>query len=200
MSMIQAYGPTDLLEPKEKLQVERCKVEIVTKLRRTMPDMMAIGRLLTEIRDILQPTSRETGGFTAWVDNDFDMCRATAYRFMRLWEKLKDREHLLNRVSPTVALELGTCQPEVLDIVEQALDEGREVGMHELENWKEKFPGEAKKLTPVEVFSNGMRNLTRKHPIPIDPTTAEEVALLELRDYCGETIKQIDEATRGRHE
>lgn len=196
MTLTIESAPLDLLNQADKLEVQACKIEIMAKLKRTIPDMITIGQRLIRIRDLLQPDAQQTGGFGAWIETDFDMSKSTAYRIMRNSERLSGREHLIDRVSPTVAVELGSCSPEVLDLIEEKLDQGQEVDIFEIKNLKDKFGGVNNRFSPIEVFSNGMRNLTRKHQIPNSLTTTDQVALQELREYCADTIKKIDQALK----
>lgn len=85
------YG---LVSAKHRRAVQDAAVDIRRKQRRMLEDMLAIGRRLMEVKDLLPP-----GGFERWVKDEFDLSIRTVYNMMTAAQVYSD-EKRVQRVAP----------------------------------------------------------------------------------------------------
>jgi hypothetical protein len=111
--------------------------EIQIRCKRANEDILEIGRRLWDIKKRLQ-----SGQFLQWLKVEFSWSHDTAHRFMRVYDRFKDRELSQIAEIPSSALYILAAASTPEEAAQEALDRvaaGKKVGLAEAKALKEKY-------------------------------------------------------------
>lgn len=112
-----------------QVELRASKERIKMRLRRTVEDIIEIGRELHSVKDRLPH-----GQFERWVESEFEMSKMTSARFMQAWERFGNKSNMVLLFSPAVLYSLAApSTPDV--VVDQAVakaDAGEVVNIAEV--------------------------------------------------------------------
>jgi hypothetical protein len=104
------------LDGETRIVVQQRASEIKSLVRATAENIAQIGEKLTEVRARLH-----NGGFNGWLESEFGWSRRTAYNFIAVYEKFRDRANFAQLDIATSALYLLAAQSTPDEAVNEAL-------------------------------------------------------------------------------
>ena len=132
--MIQAGFDYAVL-PVESAIVARTAAErIRLRLKRTVEDIIEIGRELTEVKAELPH-----GQFLPWIEAEFEMSERTARDFMQAHERFGGKSAIIADFKPTIlyALAAPSTPESVIDKAIKQAESGDKVTVADVKQWKE---------------------------------------------------------------
>lgn len=144
---------------------------IKLRLKRTVEDIIEIGRELTEVKDKLPH-----GQFLPWIAAEFEMDQKTAFNFMSVSERFGNKLGIIPNFKPTILYALAApSTPE--SVVEKAIEKaeaGEKVTVADVKDWKAELDAATQRCEEFRQESNERRKTIR--------TLEEQVDLLTTRD------------------
>ena len=141
----------DVKDWKADYEAERIKL----RLKRTVEDIIEIGRELTAVKDELPH-----GQFLPWIAAEFEMSDQTARRFMDVHATFGDKFNNLLNFKPSVIYALAA--PSTPDsVIQQAIEKaeaGEKVTVADVKDWKADYEAERIKLRLKRTVWNGRRS------------------------------------------
>lgn len=166
---------------------------IKLRLKRTVEDIIEIGRELTAVKDQLPH-----GQFLPWVAAEFEMSQWTANQFMNAADRFGDKLEIITNLKPTILYSLAApSTPE--SVVTQAIEHvesGEKVTISDVKKWKhraEEFRQESnerrKKIRELEQQVGLLQSHTTLEPqkIEVPPDDYDE-----LKKSQQELIARLD--------
>lgn len=171
--MIQAgfdYGAL----PAESAIVARTAAErIRLRLKRTVEDIIEIGRELTEVKAELPH-----GQFLPWIAAEFEMSDQSARQFMWVYDRFGDENQKIFEFRPSVIYALSA--PSTPDsVIEKAIEQGaagEKVTAADVKQWKEAAQVASQRAEEFRIESNNRRKTIRELETQIDLLKSEKVA------------------------
>ena len=133
MTQVVKFDDTTLA-PGAALELRAAADRIRTRLRRSVEDIIEIGRELTAAKKTLGH-----GHFLPWIDAEFGMSDQTARNLMNVHERFGKSKRLLDLEVSQEALYLlaaPSTEPEVVDAAMEKAEAGEKVGKAEVEEIK----------------------------------------------------------------
>lgn len=90
------------LPEQHREQVQRAALDIRARLKRTVEDMIEIGRQLNEVKGLLPE-----GQFERWMATEFEMSRRSAFEFRSMADRFAARSAIIALLSPTIVRRLA---------------------------------------------------------------------------------------------
>lgn len=118
----------DLLTPETRIFVQEKTLAIQARLKRTAEDIVLTGKDLTAVEKALQDEHQGNGyrgedqgkgWFDEWLKAEFDMSRATAYRFMQVAKQFGEQSLNLRLYSPSILYALSSPSDETKEVREK---------------------------------------------------------------------------------
>ena len=186
--MIQAgfdYGAL----PAESAIVARTAAErIRLRLKRTVEDIIEIGRELTEVKAELPH-----GQFLLWIAAEFEMSRQTADNFTSVYERFGNGKlPIISNFKPTILYALAA--PATPDsVIDKAIEQGaagEKVTVADVKQWKEAAQAAEQRAEEFRIESNNRRKTIRELETQIDllKSAPPEIQIQTPADY--EATKQ----------
>lgn len=144
---------------------------IKLRLKRTVEDIIEIGRELTAVKNDLPH-----GQFLPWISTEFEMSEDTAQNFLRVYERFgqKPNNSVFN-FKPTILYALAA--PSTPDaIIEKALEKaeaGAKVTITDVKDWKAELDAEKQRSEEFRQESNERRKTIRELETQIDLLKAQ---------------------------
>lgn len=180
--MIQAgfdYGAL----PAESAIVARTAAErIRLRLKRTVEDIIEIGRELTEVKAELPH-----GQFLPWIEAEFEMTARTAQSFMDVYDRFGGKNEIISFFKPTILYALAA--PSTPDsVVEKAIakaESGENVAIAEVKQWKKAAQAAEQRAEEFRIESNSRRKTIRELETQIDllKSAPPEIQIQTPADY-----------------
>ena len=139
----------EILEPEQRLVVQKWTGEIKERLQRSAQDIWEVGQRLAEVRACLKH-----GQFDSWLKAEFGWSRRTAYNLINVYETFQERAKLAQLNIATSALYLlaaPSTPPEVRDGFLNRAKSGEKVTHKELSQTlkqKSSSPSSQQALSP----------------------------------------------------
>ncbi len=133
--LTQAYFDYAVLPIDAALTARAAAERIKLRLKRTVEDIIEIGRELTAVKDQLPH-----GQFLPWVAAEFEMSQWTANQFMNAADRFGDKLEIITNLKPTILYSLAApSTPE--SVVTQAIEHvesGEKVTIADVKKWKQR--------------------------------------------------------------
>lgn len=116
--IVEAGFDYSTLDTDVRDMVRDVTVQLRLRLTRTVDDIIAIGRNLSEVKDVL-----DHGQFTRWLESEFSLTDRTAQRFMTIHERFRTKPTRVSDLSFRAIAELAapsTPDEIVEDVTERA--------------------------------------------------------------------------------
>ncbi len=113
----------------------RAEADVIkTRLRRTAEDVIEIGLALLRVQALLPE-----GSFEAWLRDEFEMSRRTAYNFMQVAQRFGSRRATVAQVGPKALYELAapSTPDEIVAAVEAKVAAGELVTAAEVKRLRD---------------------------------------------------------------
>ena len=168
----------DVKDWKAELDVSQQRCEefrqesnIKLRLKRTVEDIIEIGRELTAVKADLPH-----GQFLPWIEAEFEMSEWTARQFMHAAERFGDKSEIISDFKPTILYALAA--PSTPDsVVEKAMEKaetGAKITIADVKDWKAELDTAQQRCEEFRQESIERRKTIR--------TLEEQIALLTTRD------------------
>lgn len=147
-------------------QVKAATVRIKARLKRSVADIVEIGKELTTIKNQLPH-----GQFLPWIAAEFEMSKDTAQNFMNVWDRF-GKNGIIPNLRPTVLYELSA--PSTPDsVIEQAVEAaaaGDKVTIADVKDWKAErvMPMANTDKVETDIKENNVLDLIKTHNIPAE--------------------------------
>lgn len=193
------FDYSDIDEVKRN-DVRNAAVRIKVRMERTVQDIIEIGIDLNKVK-----ASLGHGLFLRWIEAEFGMSQASAYRFMQVADGYGNKLITVINFEPSIlyALAAPSTPQEVRDQVEELVLDGEKVTVADIKAMKEQFASERKTLkqqiddakfkakdakASADEFSSQLNSLrselsslrdenhTLKHELENRPVTSEPVS------------------------
>ena len=131
--LIQTYFDYAALPVAVALKAQLAANSIKLRLKRTVEDIIEIGRELTAVKDELPH-----GQFLPWIEAEFEMSERTAYNFMDVAGKFGDKVATVASFSSKVlyALSAPSTPDAVIDKAVAKAESGDKVTVADVKDWK----------------------------------------------------------------
>ena len=131
--VIQTYFDYAALPVDVALKAQLAANSIKLRLKRTVEDIIEIGRELTAVKDELPH-----GQFLPWIEAEFEMSERTAYNFMDVAGKFGDKVATVASFSSKVlyALSAPSTPDAVIDKAVAKAESGDKVTVADVKDWK----------------------------------------------------------------
>lgn len=143
---------------------------IKLRLKRTVEDIIEIGRELTAVKAELPH-----GQFLPWIAAEFEMGERTANDFMNVTKRFGDKSAIIADLKPTIlyALSAPSTPDSVIDKAIEKAASGAKVTIADVRDWKADYETEKQRSEEFRQESNERRKQVR--------TLEEQIHLLESR-------------------
>jgi len=113
-------------------EVKAATMRIKARLKRSVADIVEIGKELTTIKARLPH-----GQFLPWIAAEFEMSKDSAQNFMSVWDRF-GKNGIVPNLRPTVLYELSapSTPDSVIEQAVEAADRGHVVTVAEVKEWK----------------------------------------------------------------
>jgi hypothetical protein len=142
------------LPENEKLRILKIQTEIETTLFNLKRDVFNMGKLLVEAKQIVPH-----GRFGQWIDHFFkgDLPYSTAYLYMKIYERFKNRPKIVQYIPSTILLNMTqkTFPDEVIAVIEERAEKFSSEDAKEINNLYKLFK-------TGTIGCNGFVSLARK--------------------------------------
>lgn len=192
--MIQSGFDYAMLPVDAALNARAAAERIKLRLKRTVEDIIEIGRELTAVKADLPH-----GHFLPWIAAEFEMSQQTANNFTSVYERFGNGKlPIISNLNPTIlyALSAPSTPESVIDKALEKAESGEKVTVADVKDWKAEIESEKKAREIAERRSNEFSiesNDRRKKIIELESKVIElekrkpEVITKTPDDY--ETIK-----------
>jgi len=121
-------------------EVKAATMRIKARLKRSVADIVEIGKELTIIKNRLPH-----GQFLPWITAEFEMSKDSAQNFMSVWDRF-GKNGIVPNLKPTVLYELSapSTPDSVIEQAVEAADRGDVVTVAEVKEWKAERVGKVK--------------------------------------------------------
>ena len=167
--MMQAGFDYEVLPVEIAMKSRAAAERIKLRLKRTVEDIIEIGRELTAIKAELPH-----GQFLPWIAAEFEMERQTASNFMSVYEKFGDGKFpIIGNFKPTIlyALSAPSTPESVIDRAIEQAEAGDKVTVADVKQWKEAAQVASQRAEEFRQESNERRKKIRELETQIDPRT-----------------------------
>lgn len=163
---------------------------IKLRLKRTVEDIIEIGRELTTVKDELPH-----GQFLPWIAAEFEMSERTARDFMRVHERFGGKSAIIADFKPTIlyALSAPSTPESVIDLAIERVEAGDKVTVAEVKEWKAmeaELEEEKRRTQEFREESNERRKKIRELEQQLDLAERAEPKVVEKIPDDYETIKR----------
>lgn len=162
------YGALPVeLAVKSRAAAERIKL----RLKRTVEDIIEIGRELTAIKAELPH-----GQFLPWIAAEFEMTPWTANQFMNAADRFGDKNEIITYFKPTIlyALSAPSTPESVIEKAVEQAEAGDKVTVADVKQWKEAAQASAQRAEEFRQESNARRKKIRELEQQVDLLKAEK--------------------------
>lgn len=162
---------------------------IKLRLKRTVEDIIEIGRELTAVKDELPH-----GQFLPWIAAEFEMDQKTAFNFMSVSERFGNKLGIIPNFKPTIlyALAAPSTPDSVIEKAIEKAESGAKVTVADVKDWKAELDAATQRCEEFRQESNERRKTIRELETQIDllkaqPAPEPEKVYVAPADY--KTIK-----------
>lgn len=175
------YGALPVeLAVKSRAAAERIKL----RLKRTVEDIIEIGRELTAIKAELPH-----GQFLPWIAAEFEMSERTARDFMQVHERFGGKSAIIADFKPTIlyALSAPSTPESVIEKAVEQAEAGDKVTVADVKQWKDAAQSASQRAEEFRQESNARRKKIRELEQQVDLLKTEkpepEVRIEAPSDY-----------------
>lgn len=120
---------------------------IKLRLKRTVEDIIEIGRELTAVKEELPH-----GQFLPWIAAEFEMSKETAQNFLSVYERFGGKNVIITNLKPTIlyALSAPSTPDSVIEKAIEKAESGEKVTVADVKDWKAELEAERKAREQAE--------------------------------------------------
>lgn len=171
-----------------KAQIAASNIKL--RLKRTVEDIIEIGRELTAVKAELPH-----GQFLPWIAAEFEMSEDTAQNFLRVYERFGQiPNNSVFSLKPTIlyALSAPSTPDSIIDKAIEKAESGAKVTIADVRDWKAELETEKQRSEEFRQESNERRKTIRTLEEQIDLLTTRDRAMQDRLEQAEDEIQRLD--------